>query len=321
MNRVDDSTRPLKFIEDVAVPFEKIIEFYNAEKKLLDNYGLRTAFFGHIGTGHFHINPRINTRKTGAQQKISEIGKKTYELVRSLGGTFSAEHGDGVLREPYIRELQPELYQLFYQIKDTLDPGWTLNPGKIVSKDKHEPRSRYDFTPAKKVPTILLNAVEKCHGCNDCIHFCMAKNAYARNRANIIRNIMNGTIRSKKDINDAVNYIERCHGCGKCLTECPAAVDLLNTASLLREYGVIRISTLKGFMMKLLMPLRDLLQRKLDACDNNVEFKVPRIFNPVLRLGLYYKPYTREILNIVKIKNISLAVTDNDLQRYLTLSK
>lgn len=318
LNRIHGSTRSLRFIEDVAVPFEKIMEFYKEEKKILDQYGLSTAFFGHIGSGHFHINPRIDTRDPGSQKKINEVGKKTYELVKKLGGTFSAEHGDGVLREPYIRELQPELYQLFYEIKETLDPKWMLNPGKIVSKDKKTSPSRYDFTPRKDASSTVVNAVEKCHGCHDCIHFCKALNIIARDRANIMRNIVSGVISDKEEIKKATRYIEMCRLCGRCLFECPTGVDLLETSSLLREQGIIEISLIKRFAMKLLSPLKTLLKHELDLAVANKEFKINWIFNAVFRLGLYYKPYTREILNLVKEKNISLVLTDKDLQKYLT---
>jgi len=318
LNRIHGSIRSLRFIEDVAVPFEKIMEFYKEEKKILDQYGLNTAFFGHIGSGHFHINPRIDTRAKGFEKKISEICKKTYELVKKLGGTFSAEHGDGVLREPYIRELQPELYQLFYQIKETLDPKWMLNPGKIVSKDKKEVPYRYNFTPRKDAPEILVNAVERCHGCHDCIHFCKALKIIARDRANIMRNIVNGVISDKKEIKKATHYIGKCRLCGKCLLECPTGVDLLETASLLREHHIIEISAIKKIVMKLLSPLKTLLKYEVELAEKNKEFKINGIFNSVLRLGLYYKPYTREILKLVKEKNISLVLSDKDLQKYLT---
>jgi len=318
LSRIHKSTRPLRFIEDVAVPFEKIIEFYRAEKKILDEYNLQTAFFGHIGSGHFHINPRIDTRDPGAQKIIDEVGKRTYELVKALGGTFTAEHGDGVLREPYIRELQPELYQLFYEIKEALDPKWILNPGKIVSKDKAQTGSRYGFTPIKNTSDAVLNAVEKCHGCNDCIHFCKAVKVNARDRANIMRNIISGVISSEKDIKKATCYIEKCRLCGKCMVECPTAVDLIETASLLREHGVIKLSPFKMVMMKLLSPFNTLLKHELELSADGGNFKVNRVFNPMLRLGLYYKPYTREILKIVRKKNISLVLTDKELQNYLT---
>jgi FAD/FMN-containing dehydrogenase/ferredoxin len=317
-NRIHSSTRPLRFIEDVAVPFEKIIDFYRAEKKILDGYGLQTAFFGHIGNGHFHINPRVDTREPGFQKKIDEISKRTYELVQSIGGTFSAEHGDGVLREPYIRELQPELYKLFYQIKEILDPNWILNPGKIVSKDTEKGSPRYGFTPIQKASANVVNAVERCHGCNSCIRFCMATKHNARGRASVMRNIVSGIISTPKEIKKAVRYIEKCRLCGKCLVECPAGVDLLETASLLREEGLIPMSLTKRIMMKLFSPLRDLLKHEVTVLEKNDEFRVNSVFNPVLRLGLYYKPYTREILKLVRDKNISLIITDNDLQKYLT---
>ena len=55
------------------------------------------------------------------------------DLVQSLGGSFSAEHGIGILKVPemviYKTKIELELMKL---LKDTLDPNNILNPGKIL---------------------------------------------------------------------------------------------------------------------------------------------------------------------------------------------
>src|SRR5258708_18757338 len=58
---------------------------------------------------------------------------KVYKEVLSLGGTISAEHGDGLLRTPYL-ELQygSTLTDLFKKIKELFDPNYIFNPGVKV---------------------------------------------------------------------------------------------------------------------------------------------------------------------------------------------
>lgn len=264
LNRIEGSTRSLRFIEDVAVPFASIMPFYLEEKKILEKYGLKTAFFGHVGTGHFHINPRIDTKDPKFMEVVSKVAEETYSLVLRLGGTLAGEHGDGILRQPYIQKLQPELHELFIEIKKIFDPNWVLNPGKIVSRRKEARISninKYLFIPVYELNKETINEVEKCNGCNECINFCESykrhphKEGYkARGRANLMRAIVNGTI-TKQELPSALKYINACRLCGKCLEQCPSGVDIIKTASLLREAGVLPLS----LKQKILLILKKML--------------------------------------------------------------
>jgi D-lactate dehydrogenase len=50
-----------------------------------------------------------------------------------LDGTLSAEHGDGFVRTPFLeRAFGREVYGIFKEIKQTLDPQNILNPQKII---------------------------------------------------------------------------------------------------------------------------------------------------------------------------------------------
>ena len=61
------------------------------------------------------------------------LNESIMDLVQSLGGSFSAEHGIGILKVPemviYKTKIELELMKL---LKDTLDPNNILNPGKIL---------------------------------------------------------------------------------------------------------------------------------------------------------------------------------------------
>jgi len=316
LNRIHGSVQSLRFIDDVAVPSDSIMEFYKQEKKILDRYGLKTAFFGHIGLGNFHINPRIDTRAKDFMKTINAVSEETYALVKSLGGTFAAEHGDGILRQPYIKKFSPELHALFAEIKDIFDPKHILN-----SKDKIE--LRYGFTPKSNIKKEILDAVERCHGCNECIDFCTAfikngsedEGCKARGRANLMRAIVRGSL-DEKDMRTALHYIEACRLCGKCLTECPTGVNVMETASLLRESLILPLSLKKRFMMWLLRPLRSMLAKKINSAKADSVVNIDA-YGTVIKLGLYYAPYTKDIINNAKNKNLKLTTSDKDLQKYL----
>ena len=53
-------------------------------------------------------------------------------MVRAFKGAFSGEHGDGLVRSPFMRKMfGPALYDAFRQIKRTFDPHGILNPGEL----------------------------------------------------------------------------------------------------------------------------------------------------------------------------------------------
>jgi FAD/FMN-containing dehydrogenase len=56
-----------------------------------------------------------------------------FDLVASLGGTISAEHGIGRLKRAELAARKPAVeLALMRQIKQTLDPKGILNPGAIL---------------------------------------------------------------------------------------------------------------------------------------------------------------------------------------------
>ena len=326
LNRIEGSTRSLRFIEDVGVPLDSIIEFYNEEKKILDKYGLRTAFFGHIGSGHFHINPRIDTRRPDFWTTIEKVSEETYALVSKLGGTLDAEHGDGILREPYIRKYQPELYELYLEIKNIFDPLWFLNPGKIVNRSAsqtHSKNIRYIFTPSKNLDKRVIDEVEKCHGCNDCVHFCEAyentgssdEGYKSRGRAHLMRAIVSGII-TEEELDQALVYIDACRLCGKCSEKCPTGIDIIKTASILREKGVLPLRTKEKLLMKLYSPYKKYLIWKLSNAGKGTRVRI-NLFPGMFKLGLYYIPYLQELAQIIKKNKLSVDTHIETLKTYL----
>jgi FAD/FMN-containing dehydrogenase len=92
--------------------------------------GCVSCFYGHIADGNMHIIACV----PGADpQPFSLINGIVYDLVRTHGGTISAEHGIGVLKKPYLSYTRsPEELGLMQKIKAALDPATILNPGKVL---------------------------------------------------------------------------------------------------------------------------------------------------------------------------------------------
>ena len=66
------------------------------------------------------------------------IATEFADMVLSLGGALSGEHGDGRLRTPLLRKAFGEVAEIFREVKNLFDPEGILNPGIKV----HDGRSR-----------------------------------------------------------------------------------------------------------------------------------------------------------------------------------
>ena len=56
-----------------------------------------------------------------------------HDLAATLGGSFSAEHGVGILKAPELaRYKSPAALALMRTLKAALDPHGIMNPGKLL---------------------------------------------------------------------------------------------------------------------------------------------------------------------------------------------
>ena len=85
------------------------------------------------GDGNLHI--RI--KKEGVENSLEdplmiEALRALFQLVNTLGGTISGEHGIGLIQKSYIDIVFDETQlRLMREIKRTFDPNNILNAGKI----------------------------------------------------------------------------------------------------------------------------------------------------------------------------------------------
>jgi glycolate oxidase len=121
--------------EDTVVPRAALPELLEGVKLIGTKYGFKSVCYGHAGDGNLHVNI-IRGDLSEAQWKhdITKGIREIFELVVSLGGTLSGEHGIGLVQQPYmnIRFSEVQL-NLMRQIKAVFDPNNILNPGKIFN--------------------------------------------------------------------------------------------------------------------------------------------------------------------------------------------
>lgn len=125
----DGSVRPVPLV-DSAVPVDRLREYLDGVYGLFEASGLQPAIWGHAGDGNLHVQPRLNLGQIGDRQKAFKFMDEHNKLVIGLGGTISAEAGDGRLHTPYLESMYgAELYALLQKVKIIFDPYGTLNPG------------------------------------------------------------------------------------------------------------------------------------------------------------------------------------------------
>lgn len=132
--RLDPRLRSMQFIEDAAVPPERLGDYVRGVRTILAAEGVRGAIFGHAGDAHVHVNPLIDVSAPGWRGQVERILLDVTGLVARLGGTLSGEHGDGRLRTPLLNRIwSPAAMQRFADIKRAFDPRNLLNPGVKVA--------------------------------------------------------------------------------------------------------------------------------------------------------------------------------------------
>ena len=122
---------------DIAVPVSKVADFMarataNVEKAVP---GIRICAFGHVGDGNMHFNLAQPEGADGAAFKArqEEINRVVHDVVASMGGSISAEHGIGRLRKEELAHYGSDIgLDMMRRIKAVLDPDDLMNPGKVI---------------------------------------------------------------------------------------------------------------------------------------------------------------------------------------------
>jgi FAD/FMN-containing dehydrogenase/Fe-S oxidoreductase len=258
------AAKPAAFVEDAAVPPERLAEFVARFAEIVHRHDTWACFYGHASVGTLHVRPAIDTADPAGVARMRAIAGEVAELVVDCDGSISGEHGDGLSRSPFLERMYgPELVRAFAECKRLWDPDGVLNPGVIVDPapmdvslrpraHDPEPASRLDFSGEGG----FAAAVGRCNGaglCRTTAHGTMCpsymatrdEQATTRARANALRAVLDGTLPAADLTGDRLrDVLDLCLGCKACRTECPTEVDMaaLKTEVLARRGAALGFS-------------------------------------------------------------------------------
>ena len=129
------SYKPFK--SDISCRVSQTPAFLSSLEKTLSGFDpkIETVLFGHLGDGNIHINllKPIHMDSEEFREVCKIISKSIFNLVKSFGGSISAEHGIGLTKKPYLNYSRDEA-ELNYMrgVKRLFDPKNIMNPGKLI---------------------------------------------------------------------------------------------------------------------------------------------------------------------------------------------
>ena len=132
LGNVEGEARPQPFVEDTAVPPERLADYILEFRALLDSHGLTYGMFGHVDAGVLHVRPALDMKDPAQAALVKPISDAVAQLTQRYGGLLWGEHGKG-LRSEYVPGFFGDLYPALQRLKGAFDPYNQLNPGKICT--------------------------------------------------------------------------------------------------------------------------------------------------------------------------------------------
>ncbi len=245
--------KPLAFIEDAGIPLEVLPQYIAEVRAVCDKYETQAAMYAHASVGVIHVRPILDLRHQEDIERFKGIAEETFELVRKYKGSWSGEHGDGLVRSPFNeRFFGKQLYGAFGQIKKLFDPHDLMNPGKIIHAPPIDHNLRYGATYQDQSFDTLYHyradgsfqdAIHMCSGVGECrktltgtmcpsFMATLDEEHSTRGRANALRLAMSGQMNGTSLASDRVlEALDLCLSCKACKSECPSNVDMAKLKS------------------------------------------------------------------------------------------
>lgn len=123
-----ESMPPL--IDGASLPTDRIEEFSMAVAELAKKHHVELPMHVRYMDGVIKTRPSLQLSKLADRQKVFKLISDYAELVTKYGGVFVSESSEGRLKANAAYDnMDPEIFDLYSQIRTIFDPFGTLNPG------------------------------------------------------------------------------------------------------------------------------------------------------------------------------------------------
>lgn len=235
--------------EDSAVPPAHLGRYLRELKQLYRKYGYRGSLYGHFGQGCVHTRINFDLETAPGIRHWRAFLDEAAELVVSLGGSLSGEHGDGQSRAELLPKMfSPALMRAFGEFKAIWDPDNRMNPGKVVHPFQITENLRLgrDYAPMNPSTHFAFpeddhsfdRAVLRCVGVGECRRheggtMCPSYRATreemhsTRGRARLLFEMLqHEELRDGWQQESVKESLDLCLACKGCKGECPIEVDM-----------------------------------------------------------------------------------------------
>jgi FAD/FMN-containing dehydrogenase/Fe-S oxidoreductase len=235
--------------EDSAVPPERVGEYLRKLKALAGKYGYQSALYGHYGQGCIHARWNFDLVTAEGIERYRSFVGEAADLVLSLGGSLSGEHGDGQSRAELLPKMfGDDLVAAFREFKSIWDPDWKMNPGKVVDPYRitdnlrlgtdyrpPDPKTHFSFPNDKgsfahaTVRCVGIGMCRREEGGVMCPSYMVTKEEKhsTRGRARLLFEMLQGNpLEGGWRSDEVLDALDLCLSCKGCTNDCPVSVDM-----------------------------------------------------------------------------------------------
>lgn len=320
-----EADRPgIPFVEDTAVPPERLVDYVKRFRKILDDHGVDYGMFGHADVGCLHVRPTVDMRDPAQRLLIRQISDAVAALAHECGGLLWGEHGRGVRGEYSPVFFGPELMPVLSRIKALFDPQDRFNPGKLATPDGR-PVLAIDAVPFRGARDAEITGTQAadfgkavaCNGNGACHSWSVAdamcpsykatgdKRLSPKGRASLLREWARQSSGGspEPELIEAVHAsLSACLSCRACASACPVKVDIPTMKGrFLGAYHATRARPLRHLAMRWMEPATLLARR------------APRLANGLLHNRLS-SGIARRVFGLVDLPRFSALVLEAGLR-------
>ncbi|HET9973474.1 MAG TPA: FAD-linked oxidase C-terminal domain-containing protein, partial [Streptosporangiaceae bacterium] len=236
--------------EDSAVPPSELGRYVVELRELMNSHGIKGAMYGHFGQGCIHCRLSFDLRTSSGIAGYRAFLEEAADLVVRYGGSLSGEHGDGQQRAELLeKQYGPVLLEAMREFKRIWDPGWKMNPGKVVDPYRLDENLRLGTSYNPPRPAVkfaypedkgdFAHAALRCVGIGKCrvpegsptmcpsYMVTREEKHSTRGRARLLFEMLQGEVITdgwqSREVYDALDL---CLSCKGCTNDCPVNVDM-----------------------------------------------------------------------------------------------